>query len=95
MPSDEKVRARTCRICGHGIVLAALRLLPADVVVGMRRQPPAIVPFLLDAFDRCDPTRSHEAKPSERLRDRHMARRAMLACIIALAVIVAAFAASI
>jgi hypothetical protein len=59
----------------------------------MRRQPPAIVPFLLDAFDRCDPTRSHEAKPSERLRASYSAKRATLACAIALAVIIAAYVA--
>ena len=40
------------------------------------RQPaPAIVPFLLDAFDRCDPTRSREQKPSVRMREARQARR--------------------
>lgn len=44
--------------------------------MALRRQPsPAIVPFLIDAFDRCDPTRSHEAKPSTRLREARHARR--------------------
>lgn len=47
----------------------------------LRRQPepaPAIVPFLLDAIDHCDPTRSHEAKPSARLRARHQSRQLLL-----------------
>lgn len=40
------------------------------------RQPaPAIVPFLWDAFDRCDPTRSREQKPSVRMREARQARR--------------------
>lgn len=51
------------------------------------RQPaPAIVPFLWDAFDRCDPTRSREQKPSVRMREaRHMRRlvRASLFCLLA------------
>lgn len=40
------------------------------------RQPaPAIIPFLWDAFDRCDPTRSREQKPSVRAREaRHLRR---------------------
>lgn len=53
------------------------------------RQPaPAIVPFLLDAIDRADPTRSHERKPSERMReDRHMRRLVRAALFSLLAVI--------
>ena len=40
------------------------------------RQPaPAIVPFLLDAIDRADPTRSREQKPSVRMREARQARR--------------------
>lgn len=56
------------------------------------RQPaPAIVPFLWDAIDRCDPTRSHEAKPSQRARNAHQIKRSMryfalaVACFAALA----------
>lgn len=51
-----------------------------------RKAPPAIVPFLLDAIDRCDPTRSREQKPSVRMREaRHMRRlvRASLFCLLA------------
>lgn len=46
----------------------------------LRRPPapaPAIVPFLIEAIDRCDPTRSHEAKPSERMRAHHRRARLM------------------
>lgn len=49
------------------------------------RNCPAIVPFLWDAFDRCDPTRSHESKPSVRAReDRHTRRiiRSVLAWVV-------------
>lgn len=50
------------------------------------RQPaPAIVPFLWDAFDRCDPTRSHEAKPSQRARNAHQIKRSMRYLALALA----------
>ena len=69
-------------------------MAPALFRALLRRQPsPAIVPFLIEAFDRCDPTRSHEAKPSDRLREaRHTRRllralfRVVLVCI-ALAVL--------
>lgn len=54
----------------------------------MKRQLPTIVPFLVEAFDRCDPTRSHEAKPSERLRTQHQFRNAMRA--LALCTVIAA-----
>ena len=51
----------------------------------LRRQPaPAIVPHLIDAFDRCDPTRSREAKPSVRMRNAWHARRFWLALFRAL-----------
>lgn len=57
------------------------------------RQPaPAIVPFLWDAFDRCDPTRSREQKPSVRMREaRHMRRaiRASMFCLLALTCLLA------
>lgn len=46
----------------------------------LRRQPvpaPAIVPYLIEAIDRCDPTRSHEAKPSERMCAHHQRVRLM------------------
>ena len=33
------------------------------------------VPSILDLIDFTDPTRSHEAKPSERLRQQYVARR--------------------
>lgn len=37
----------------------------------LARQPaPTIVPFLIEAIDRCDPTRSRELKPSVRMRHR-------------------------
>ncbi|HEY1135854.1 MAG TPA: hypothetical protein VGE64_00025 [Xanthomonadaceae bacterium] len=46
------------------------------------RQPaPAIVPFLWDAFDRCDPTRSREQKPSVRMREARQARRVVHICL--------------
>lgn len=52
------------------------------------RQPaPAIVPFLLDAIDRADPTRSREQKPSVRMREaRHMRRlvRSVLFSVLAI-----------
>lgn len=51
-----------------------------------RKTPPAIVPFLLDAIDRCDPTRSREQKPSVRMREaRHLRRlvRASLFSVLA------------
>lgn len=61
----------------------------------MKRQLPTIVPFLVEAFDRCDPTRSHEAKPSERLRAQYQFRNAMrtlAACAVAAALLVIAVA---
>lgn len=49
------------------------------------RQPaPAIVPFLWDAFDRCDPTRSREQKPSVRAREERHVRRLMRALAFSL-----------
>lgn len=58
------------------------------------RQPaPAIVPFLLDAIDRADPTRSREQKPSVRMREaRHMRRlvRAYLFALLTVAFLLAA-----
>ena len=57
----------------------------------LRRKPaPAIVPYLIDAFDRCDPTRSREQKPSDRLREqRHMRRlvRGLLRLAVCVAVL--------
>lgn len=48
------------------------------------RQPaPAIVPFLWDAFDRCDPTRSREQKPSARAREARHLRRVVRAVAFA------------
>lgn len=46
---------------------------------------PAIVPFLWDAFDRCDPTRSHESKPSVRAREDRQTRRVIRAVCFAVA----------
>ena len=50
-----------------------------------RQAPPAIVPYLIDAFDRCDPTRSREQKPSVRMREarhvRRLLRAVMFACL--------------
>lgn len=46
------------------------------------------MPYLIDAFDRCDPTRSREQKPSVRMREaRHVRRllRATLFAVLALA----------
>lgn len=58
------------------------------------RQPaPAIVPFLWDAIDRCDPTRSREQKPSARAREaRHLRRvvRAVAFAVFAVAGLLAA-----
>lgn len=58
------------------------------------RQPaPAIVPFLWDAIDRCDPTRSREQKPSVRMREaRHMRRlvRASMFAVLAVSGLLAA-----
>lgn len=50
-----------------------------------RPPAPAIVPFLWEAFDRCDPTRSREKKPSVRMREawhvRRLLRAVMFACL--------------
>ena len=44
--------------------------------MALRRPPtPAIVPFLWESIDHCDPTRSHEAKPSARMREARYMRR--------------------
>ncbi len=49
------------------------------------RQPaPAIVPFLLDAIDRADPTRSREQKPSVRMREARHVRRLLRATLISM-----------
>jgi len=51
----------------------------------LRRQPaPAIVPFLIDSIDRCDPTRSRESKPSQRMREARHARRVLRSFLSAL-----------
>lgn len=59
----------------------------------IRSKPaPAIVPYIIDAFDRCDPTRSHEQKPSARLQTARRERRLVLsvtACLFALCVLAA------
>ena len=39
------------------------------------KKTPAIYPFLLDALDRADPTRSHELPPSERIAEAFRFRR--------------------
>lgn len=50
----------------------------------LRRKPaPAIVPFLIDSFDRCDPTRSRELKPSQRMREARHTRRLLRAFLFA------------
>lgn len=53
-----------------------------------RPPPPAIVPFLLESIDHMDPTRSHESKPTARMREARYTRRMwrgffrfVLACI--------------
>ena len=61
----------------------------ARLWMALRRQPmPAIVPFLIESIDHCDPTRSHESKPSARMREARYTRRMwralfrfVLACI--------------
>ena len=63
--------------------------------MALRRQPmPAIVPGLIESIDHCDPTRSHESKPSHRMREaRHTRRmlralfRVVLVCIALAAVL--------
>ena len=47
----------------------------------LRREPMprTTVRALVDSFDRCDPTRSHEAKPSVRMREARHARRMLRA----------------
>lgn len=56
----------------------------------LRREPMprTTVRALVDSFDRCDPTRSRESKPSERMREARYTRRVLralfrvvLACI--------------
>lgn len=39
------------------------------------KECPEIVKGLWDTFDRCDPTRSHEMKPSDRMREVRQLRR--------------------
>lgn len=59
------------------------------------KQIPAIVPFLWDAIDRCDPTRSHEQKPSARMRESRQFRRIvrqLAATVIAMAGLLAIIA---
>lgn len=58
-------------------------------VLRRREAAPAIVPFLFDAIDRCDPTRSREAKPSERERQRHATRRVLRSLALSAALIAA------
>lgn len=65
-------------------------LIPVLLVVAcLRAKPeptPAIRPYLLESMDYMDVTRSHEAKPSERIREaRHTRRmfRALFRCAMA------------
>lgn len=60
-----------------------------------RKAPPAIVPFLLDAIDRCDPTRSREQKPSARAREARHLRRVVRAVAFAVFAVVGLLAALI
>ena len=47
-------------------------------VAGMSaRNAPAVTGTMVEIFDHMDPTRSHECKPSERLRQRYTMRRAL------------------
>lgn len=46
----------------------------------LRKPAPSIVPYLIEAIDRMDPTRSHESKPSVRMRNRATHRRLLIAC---------------
>lgn len=48
-----------------------------------RPLPPAIVPYLLESIDHCDPTRSHESKPSARMREARYTRRVLRAFLFA------------
>jgi hypothetical protein len=48
----------------------------------MSRDVPIIVKGLWDAFDMCDPTRSHEMKPSERWVEARLRRRMRAAVIL-------------
>lgn len=55
------------------------------------KKAPAIYPFLLDALDRADPTRSHEALPSERIADAFRFRRQFRVFAVCVAGIVIVF----
>ena len=58
-----------------------------------RRAPaPAIVPYLFDAIDRCDPTNSRECKPSERERQRYATRRFLRSLAVSAAFVAATVA---
>lgn len=57
------------------------------------KKAPAIYPFLLDALDRADPTRSHEALPSERIADAFRFRRQFRIFVACVATIFCIFAA--
>ena len=59
------------------------------------KKAPAIYPFLLDALDRADPTRSHELPPSERIAEAFRFRRQMRIFVVCIAAILAVFAAVI
>ena len=59
------------------------------------KKTPAIYPFLLDALDRADPTRSHELPPSERIAEAFLFRRQMRIFVACIAAILAVFAAVI
>ena len=53
--------------------------------MALRRPPmPAIVPGLIESIDHCDPTRSHEAKPSHRMREARYTRRVLRSFLSAL-----------
>ena len=57
------------------------------------KKTPAIYPFLLDALDRADPTRSHELPPSERIAEAFRFRRQMRIFVACIATIFCIFAA--
>ena len=52
----------------------------------LRREPMprTTVRALVDSFDRCDPTRSRESKPSERMREARYTRRVLRSFLSAL-----------
>lgn len=59
------------------------RIVNPRLWMALRRppMPRAAVLGVVDAFDRCDPTRSRESKPSVRLREAVQARRLLRAVV--------------